>query len=587
MSLIDELEDLSSGEPRRGGGSSRSGRRTAVRAVAEQRSAEREQARRDGLGLLPELPAAVPGRGHHRLLGVVAGLLALTLVASVFWGVSAFTQWRREVGSQVSTAAALDPAQRDAFVAAAAAASGAPAGTGASPIVLAYHDIAPDSDSEYVVTPQAFANQMAMLDDAGYTTLTSDQFTAYARGEQAPPPRSVLITFDDSTSGLYTYADRVLADHGFHAVSFVITGFVGTHAPYYLTWRQIERMRGSGRWSFGSHTEVLHVREQVVGKVGAEKGSILTHRRIVGGRQESYPAFTRRVRADLEASITDMTDHGLPRPTLFAWPFSEVTTDAATDPRPLAFTRSEVDRLFTASFANELLAPRPATPQDARDGLVQRLELFRPDTASDLFASMAAMEELPVGDLVPGEAAPAWRQPGGQEAPVVLDGADVAVRAPGESYEEANWAPQRTSTWEGYAVQARVTGLTGPTTAPGTPGRTGANAGLRVRVGRVGEVAVRASTTTWSITRAGQVALSGERALPSAAAEVRLEVTPEQVRVLVDGREVAVVAARPGDLERPADGDEAPGSLGLVVQRSDDPASALPGVADLRAGTLP
>lgn len=583
MSIVDDLENLSPGGPRRDeGGRTGRGSRSAERA---ERAAETERARRDGLTLLPELPGVVAARSHHRLFAVVAAVAAVVLVGSVFWGVSAFTAWRAAVGTQVSTAAVLDPAQRDAFVASAGAAEAAPAGTGAAPVVLAYHDIAPESSSEYVVTPQAFADQMAMLDAAGYTTLDSEQFTAYARGEYTPPARSAVITFDDGTSGLYTYADRILADRGFRAVSFVITGRVGTRAPYYLTWQQIERMDRSGRWSFGSHTAELHTRAPV-GRGGQQEGSILTHREFDAGRLEGYDAFTRRVRTDLERSITDMTSRGLPRPTLFAWPFSEVDADDGADPGPLAFTRSEVDRLFTDSFVNHRSQAQPATVDDVRAGLVDRHEIVRSDSAQDLFEEMARMEQLPVGDLVPSQAAPTWLKPGGGEAPVSAVGADLTVGAPRESYVEADWAPQRTSAWDRYAVQARVSGLMAPTTPEGTPGRSSNDGGLRVRVGRVGEVAVRVSSTSVSVTRGGERVITAPLGIPGTTAALRLEVTDEQVLVLVDGQQVGIVPAQPGDLER-SDGAQLPGSLGVVVQRGDDPAAPMPVLSELRAGTLP
>lgn len=563
------------------------GRIAAARTGAKVRRSEAERAREDAMGLLPELPPARTRKKRHHLVALVTTLAALTLVVVLFGGAWQYAQFQRQVGAQQTTSASLTGAQEETYHSAADQAAAAPAGTGAAPVVLAYHDIAPESDSKYVVTPKAFADQMAMLREAGYTTLTAEQFAAYAEGSYTPPARSVAITFDDGTSGLYTYGDKILEDNGFHAISFVITGRVGTHAPYYLTWQQIQRMQESGRWSFGSHTATMHTRVPV-GPEGTEVGSMLTHREFERGRQESYQGFAERVRADLEESVADFTEHDLARPQLFAWPFSEVTAaaEAESDPRPLAFTRSEVDRLFTASFVNGGAAPRPAVAEDLGVGLVERHEVFHADTADDLFADLARMEQLPEADLVPNEAAPTWLQPSGYDAPVTLDGAAVRVDAPAETYLKANWAPQRTSTWTSYAVEARLDGLSTQASVPGVPTPANSSAGLRARVGRVGEVQARTSSTWINVTRGDESVYSGPMPLPGASSTVRLEVTPADVLVVVDGREVARVPAQPGDDQRVASGSSMTGSLGIVSQRGDDPAAPFPSVEDLTVSAL-
>ncbi len=587
MSLIDHQDhtgnDADAGEP----AGKPAGRIAAARTGARVRRSEAERARQDAMGLLPELPAARPRKKRHRLVALVTTLAALTLVVVLFGGAWQYAQFQRQVGAQETTSASLTGAQEAAYRGAAEQAAAAPAGTGTAPVVLAYHDIAPESDSKFVVTPKAFADQLAMLREAGYTTLTAEQFTAYAKGEYTPPPRSAFITFDDGTSGLYTYGDKILEDNGFHAISFLITARVGTHAPYYLTWQQIQRMQESGRWSFGSHTATMHTRVPV-GPEGTEVGSVLTHREFERGRQESYQGFTERVRADLEKSVADFTENDLPRPQLFAWPFSEVTAaaEAESDPRPLAFTRSEVERLFAASFVNGGAAPRPAVAEDVQAGLVERYEIFRPDTADDLFAGIARMEQLPESPVVPNEAAPTWLQPTGDDAPVALDGAAVRIDAPEETYVKANWAPQRTSEWSSYAVEARITGLSAQASVLGQPTPASNSAGLRARVGQVGEVQARTSSTWINVTRGEESVYSAPMPLPGAASTLRMEVTPVDTLVLVDGREVARIPVAPGAEQRVAAGSTLPGSLGIVSQRGDDPAAPCPSVEDLTAGPL-
>ena len=73
------------------------------------------------------------------------------------------------------------------------------------------------------------------------------------------PPHSVMITFDDGAKGVWQYADPVLARYDLHATAFIITGFVGTHAPYYMTWDEIAELHDSGRWDIEAHTHLGHV----------------------------------------------------------------------------------------------------------------------------------------------------------------------------------------------------------------------------------------------------------------------------------------------------------------------------------------
>ena len=45
------------------------------------------------------------------------------------------------------------------------------------------------------------------------------------------PPHAVMITFDDGAQGVWEYAEPVLKRYNMSATAFIITGFVGTHAP--------------------------------------------------------------------------------------------------------------------------------------------------------------------------------------------------------------------------------------------------------------------------------------------------------------------------------------------------------------------
>jgi biofilm PGA synthesis lipoprotein PgaB len=203
-------------------------------------------------------------------------------------------------------------------------------------LVLCYHDLSTRPHNQYTVTPRAFAAQMSALHGAGFHTIGAGRFTALIRGAPVSlPSRPLLITFDDGAKGTWVYADPVLRRLSYRATAFLITGDVSHHQPYYLDWPEVEEMAASGRWSFGAHTFLGH---GLVAADGAgRRGPFLINRRWLPGvrRLETIGEYRSRVAADLDRSIAGIEAHGLPRPRLFAYPFSatvEPTNDRAVVP---------------------------------------------------------------------------------------------------------------------------------------------------------------------------------------------------------------------------------------------------------------
>lgn len=336
------------------------------------------------LHLLPELAdRRLPApRASHRV--VRAALLSVTaaLVLVLFAGPWVHAQQSAEVGPRLSTPVTeIATADRAAYT---AVGSG---DTWEEPVVLTYHDIAPDSSSAYVVTPEDFEAQMQMLSLAGYQALTLAQFQDYLAGEYRPGPRSVLITFDDGTSGLWRYADRILERYGMRATSFVITGSVGTRAPYYLTWSELRRMQATGRWDLGSHTHDLHRRAEV--PAPGRPAGLLAPQLDGSGEEEGASAHAARVAADLDASIAAMTEQGLPAPVAFSYPFSQ-SGDGTSTPADETVAGRLLHERFDLTFVN---APGTATrvaPGAPEQGVVGRFEIFSDDGHRSLHEQLRA-----------------------------------------------------------------------------------------------------------------------------------------------------------------------------------------------------
>ncbi|MGW4206244.1 polysaccharide deacetylase family protein [Streptomyces sp. NPDC004726] len=130
--------------------------------------------------------------------------------------------------------------------------------------VLMYHAVAHSPARETLglsVTPEAFADQMEMLGERGFTPITTTELGECWRsgGSRPLPPRPVLITFDDGYEGVHRHALPVLVKHGFAATLFVSTGWLrGEHdeggaIDTMLDWDQVRELAAGGT-EIGGHT---------------------------------------------------------------------------------------------------------------------------------------------------------------------------------------------------------------------------------------------------------------------------------------------------------------------------------------------
>ena len=95
------------------------------------------------------------------------------------------------------------------------------------PPILCYHKIDTRFELGFTqIEPRVFRRQVETLAGAGYRALGSDGLMERLT-TPSPPALEVVFTFDDGYAGLARHAFPVLADHGFRALVFVITDYVG------------------------------------------------------------------------------------------------------------------------------------------------------------------------------------------------------------------------------------------------------------------------------------------------------------------------------------------------------------------------
>ena len=144
-------------------------------------------------------------------------------------------------------------------------------------MVLAYHEVMPESNYAYCVTAASFAEQLRLLDSLKKTK-----------------PVQAQITFDDGEQSQFHNALPLLAEHGLKATYFVTPGLIGTAAKF-LGWDDFRALQAAGHslqshgWShkfltFCSEAELAHELRASKQSLEDNLGSVVEEISVPGGR---------------------------------------------------------------------------------------------------------------------------------------------------------------------------------------------------------------------------------------------------------------------------------------------------------------
>lgn len=120
-------------------------------------------------------------------------------------------------------------------------------------------------------TPATLEPKLQYLAENGYRTVTSAAITAFVRDAVAPPPRSVVLAFDDAWSSVWTVAGPLLRRYQMQAIVYAIPARIrdarmerptiedrgiepdAGDEPF-VSWPELRRLHADGTFDVQSHT---------------------------------------------------------------------------------------------------------------------------------------------------------------------------------------------------------------------------------------------------------------------------------------------------------------------------------------------
>ena len=247
--------------------------------------------------------------------------------------------------------------------------------------VLVWHGIG-DARDGYTVTQGEFENQIALLDQLGYTAISMRQWADFRAGKTADLPlKPILLTFDDGRLDSYRGADKILQRYGMRATVFVITEEIEKANPFYTTWEELHAMRDSGRWDIQPHAHAGH--RTLATNVQGDHAPFYTARRYTtSGGVETLAQWEARVSEDLFTVKHRFLDHGI-EPEAFAVPYGDYGQRSTNDPSIPGL----LSGLLTRQFGNWFIQADDNDPSftGPGTGAAQRFELTTDARLDDLY----------------------------------------------------------------------------------------------------------------------------------------------------------------------------------------------------------
>jgi len=121
--------------------------------------------------------------------------------------------------------------------------------------IFMYHDILPEKEVFFDVTPDELRAHFEYLREQGATPVSMDQLVAHLRTGTPLPEKPVLLSFDDGYGGHYEYVYPLLKEFNYPAVfSIYINKMSMTTGRSSVTWEQLREMAADPLVTIASHS---------------------------------------------------------------------------------------------------------------------------------------------------------------------------------------------------------------------------------------------------------------------------------------------------------------------------------------------
>ena len=127
--------------------------------------------------------------------------------------------------------------------------------------IMMYHDILPQKEVFFDVTPKEFEKHLQLIQKNGLTPISLKQLTTHLETGLPLPEKPILLTFDDGYGGHYDFVYPLLKKYGYPGVFSIYTSKVGINTGRsHVTWDQLRQMATDPLITIAAHS-VTHPRD--------------------------------------------------------------------------------------------------------------------------------------------------------------------------------------------------------------------------------------------------------------------------------------------------------------------------------------
>ncbi|MEA5621049.1 polysaccharide deacetylase family protein [Cronbergia sp. UHCC 0137] len=121
--------------------------------------------------------------------------------------------------------------------------------------IMMYHDILPEKEVFFDVTPTELEEHFKLIKEQGVTPISLDQLMIHLQTKIPLPEKPILLTFDDGYGGHYEYVYPLLKKYGYPAVFSIYTKGVGNNVGRsHVSWEQLKEMAVNPLVTIASHS---------------------------------------------------------------------------------------------------------------------------------------------------------------------------------------------------------------------------------------------------------------------------------------------------------------------------------------------